>query len=112
MAAISSAYASARWICSALTVQTGELLEQSVKEARRVAATARRKARGRGARASSARRQRSTTACGEKITDRMISLADPDARPSRKGKLGKPTEFGYVAQIAEITRDAKTGPAA
>jgi IS5 family transposase len=41
---------------------------------------------------------------GEKITDRLISLADPDARPIRKGKLGKPTEFGYVAQIAEITR--------
>ncbi len=35
----------------ALTEQTGKLLEQSVKEARRLAATARRKARGRGARA-------------------------------------------------------------
>ena len=27
---------------------------------------------------------------GEKITDRLISLWDPDARPIRKGKLGKP----------------------
>ena len=35
----------------ALTEQTGELLAQSVKEARRLAATARRKARGRGAQA-------------------------------------------------------------
>jgi IS5 family transposase len=39
----------------------------------------------------------------------LISLADPDARPIRKGKLGKPTEFGYVAQIAEITPNTKTG---
>ena len=35
----------------ALTEQTGQLLAQSVKEARRLAATARRKARGRGAQA-------------------------------------------------------------
>ena len=30
----------------------------------------------------------------------LVSIADPDARPIRKGKLGKPTEFGYVAQSA------------
>jgi hypothetical protein len=35
----------------ALTEPTGELLQRSVKEARRLAATARRKARSRGARA-------------------------------------------------------------
>ncbi len=35
----------------ALTEETGQLLEQSVKEARRLATTARRKARGRGAQA-------------------------------------------------------------
>ena len=46
---------------------------------------------------------------GEKITDRLISLSDPDARPIRKGKLGKPNEFGYVAQIAEITPNTKRG---
>ena len=28
---------------------------------------------------------------GEPIKDRLVSLADPDARPIRKGKLGKPT---------------------
>ena len=39
----------------------------------------------------------------------MISLADPDARPIRKGKLSKPNEFGYVAQIAEITPNTKRG---
>jgi hypothetical protein len=30
---------------------------------------------------------------GEPITDRIVSLSDPDARPIR-GKLGKPNEFG------------------
>ncbi|HEX8158143.1 MAG TPA: transposase [Solirubrobacteraceae bacterium] len=108
----------------ALTEQTGELLKASVKEARRLAATARRKARGRGAQAKlrAARaidkladrcekvaKQIGQRVRGEKITDRLISLADPDARPIRKGKLGKPTEFGYVAQIAEITPNTKTG---
>ena len=28
---------------------------------------------------------------GEPIKDRIVSLHDPDARPIRKGKLGKPT---------------------
>ena len=35
----------------ALTAQTGKLLEQTIREARKLAATARRRARGRGARA-------------------------------------------------------------
>ena len=26
---------------------------------------------------------------------RLVSLHDPDARPIRKGRLGKPVEFGY-----------------
>jgi transposase, IS5 family len=34
---------------------------------------------------------------GEPITDWIISLSDSDARPIRKGKLGKPNEFGYVS---------------
>ena len=46
---------------------------------------------------------------GEKITDRLISLWDPDARPIRKGKLGKPNEYGYVDQLCEITANTKTG---
>ena len=46
---------------------------------------------------------------GEKITDRLVSIADPDARPIRKGKLGKPTEFGYVAQLAEVTENTRRG---
>ena len=46
---------------------------------------------------------------GLKITDRLVSIADPDARPIRKGKLGKPTEFGYVAQICEVTENTRKG---
>jgi IS5 family transposase len=35
------------------------------------------------------------------IGDRLVSLADPDARPIRKGKPGKATEFGYTVLLAE-----------
>ena len=85
-----------------LTEQTGRLLAKSVKEARRLAAEARRRARGRGAQAKlkAARKleeladrcekvveQIQKRVMGEKITDRLISLWDPDARPIRKGKL-------------------------
>jgi IS5 family transposase len=108
----------------ALTAQTGELLERSVKEARKLAASARRRARGRGARAKlkaaraleelADRCEKVTEQIrkrikGEKITDRLVSLWDPDARPIRKGKLGKPNEFGYVDQLCEITANTKTG---
>jgi transposase, IS5 family len=32
---------------------------------------------------------------------RLVSLHDADARPIRKGRLGKPVEFGYKAQIID-----------
>jgi IS5 family transposase len=35
-------------------------------------------------------------------------LQTPDARP-RKGKLGKPNEFGYIAQLAEVTPNTRRG---
>jgi len=88
-----------------LTEQTGELLEQSIKEARRLAAIARRRARGRDAKAklkAAASLEEMADRCekvagqirqrvkGEPIKDRIVSLADPDARPILKGKLGKP----------------------
>jgi hypothetical protein len=38
-----------------------------------------------------------------------VSLAAPDARPIRKGKFGKPNEFGYVAQLAEVTANTRRG---
>jgi IS5 family transposase len=34
-------------------------------------------------------------------SNRLVSLHDPDARPIRKGRLGKPVEFGYKAQMVD-----------
>jgi IS5 family transposase len=107
-----------------LTAEAGELLEHSITEARRVAAVARRKARGRGAnaklkaaasleeladRCEKVARQIRRRVAGEAITDRLVSLHDPDARPIRKGKLGKPNEFGFVSQLTEVTENTKPG---
>jgi IS5 family transposase len=36
-------------------------------------------------------------------TTRLVSLHEPDARPIRKGRLGKPVEFGYKAQVVDNT---------
>jgi IS5 family transposase len=38
------------------------------------------------------------------IADRLVSLADPDARPIRKGKPQHPTQFGYTMLVAEEER--------
>jgi transposase, IS5 family len=38
------------------------------------------------------------------IPDRLVSLSDPDARPIRRGKLGRPNEFGYICLLAEDER--------
>ena len=107
-----------------LTGETGELLGRSIKEARRLAGIARRRARGRGAHAklkAAAGLEEMADRCekvaaqirhrvaDEPITDRIVSLHDPDARPIRKGKLGKRTEFGFVSQLAEVTEHTKTG---
>ncbi len=46
---------------------------------------------------------------GEKITDRLVSIFDTDARPIRRGKLAHPNEFGYVVQFAEVTANTKKG---
>lgn len=108
-----------------LTRQAGQLLERSVREARALAREVRRHARGRGARPKLKAASRLTELAGrcervteqirkrlagERIADRLVSLSDPDARPIRKGKRGKPTEFGYVVQLCELTDN--TGPGA
>jgi len=108
----------------ALNAKAGRALGSSIGEARRLAAQARGAARGRGAQAKlhAARRleglaercqrvaiQIQQRVRGEQISDRLVSLSDPDARPIRKGKLGKPNEFGYVAQIAEVTANTRRG---
>jgi IS5 family transposase len=107
-----------------LTAKTGTLLKQSIAESRRLAASARKGARGRGAQSklrAAAKLERLADRCekvaeqikqrvaGEPIQDRLVSLSDPDARPIRKGKLGKPNEFGYVAQLAEVTENTRRG---
>jgi len=108
----------------ALTGECGKLAAASVTDARKVAGELRAAARGRGARAKLAATERlergierAEKVCeqirqrlaGEPIRDRLVSLADPDARPIRKGKAGKPTEFGSVHQIAEITPHTRKG---
>jgi transposase, IS5 family len=108
----------------AFNARAGRAMSRSVREARRLAAQARAAARGRGARAklrAAAELDQLAADCervaaqieqrlaGGKIADRIVSLADTDARPIRKGKLGKPNEFGYVAQIAEVTANTKRG---
>jgi transposase, IS5 family len=107
-----------------LTRQAGKLITRSIGEAKRLVLAARRRARSRGARAKLhqirrleqfiTRAQRvagqiNKRMRGEPISDRLASIFDPDARPIRKGKLGKPNEFGYVTQICEVTENTKRG---
>jgi IS5 family transposase len=107
-----------------LNAKAGQILGRSIGEARMLAAQARASARGRGAQAKlravrrleelADRCQRIATQIqqrsrGEPIADRLVSLSDPDARPIRKGKLGKPNEFGYVAQLAGVTAHTRRG---
>jgi IS5 family transposase len=107
-----------------LTAHSGALLAQSIAETRRLVVIARRRARGRGAKAklqAAARLEELADRCekvasqikqrvaGEPIKDRLVSISDPDARPIRKGKLGKPNEFGYVAQLCEVTENTRRG---
>jgi IS5 family transposase len=106
------------------TEQAGKLVERSIREAKRLVVVARSRARGRGAKAKLQqierlqmfieRAERVTEQIrkrlrGEPITDRLVSIFDPDARPIRKGKLGKPNEFGFVTQICEVTENTKPG---
>jgi transposase, IS5 family len=98
-----------------LTEQTGELLQRSITEARRLAQVARRRARGRGAatkRRAAERLEELAGRCekiasqirqrvnGEPITDRLVSLADPDARPTARASLGSRTSSGTSARSA------------
>src|SRR2546423_3100043 len=107
-----------------LTEQAGQLLSRSAREARRLALGARRRSRGPGAQAKLAaiarleeltdRAERVTgqikqRLAGEPIGDRLVSMFDPDARPSRKGKLAKPNEFGYLLQNRAVTHNTTRG---
>jgi transposase, IS5 family len=107
-----------------LNQQAGRLIARSATEATRLAAATHASARGRGAQTklrAAQELQELAVRCQRvaeqidrrvrnlKIIDRLVSISDPDARPIRKGKLGKPTEFGYVAQICEVTENTRKG---
>jgi IS5 family transposase len=105
----------------AINAEMAALAATAVKEARRVAANARRRLRSLGAGAPAkldriARDLEVTASRVERIAaqtrqcmegtipdgaTRLVSLHDPDARPIRKGRLGKPVEFGYKAQVVD-----------
>jgi transposase, IS5 family len=105
----------------AINADMAVLASKAVDEARRVAANARRTLRqlGDGASAKLGRIARDleiTASRVERIAEqtrqrlsgitpdgatRLVSLHDPDARPIRKGRLGKPVEFGYKAQVVD-----------
>jgi IS5 family transposase len=106
----------------AITGELAKLAELTVADARAVAVNARRSLARRSGEQTSGRVRRAleeidriaglaeqivaqtrTRLAGE-IPDganRAVSLHDPDARPIRKGRLGRPVEFGYKAQIAD-----------
>jgi transposase, IS5 family len=98
-----------------ITEECGDLLGKTVKEARRLVAhlQAGGEAQQTAATALAEHVERCERICeqirkrlaGERITDRLVSLHDPDARPICKGKLAKKTEFGYVQQICEVTQN-------
>ena len=107
-----------------LTGEAGELLAVSIREARRLADVLGQRARGRGARAKRAAAERLQRVCelaekvcaqielrlaGQPIKHRLVSITDPDARPIRKGKLNKPTEFGSVMQLTRLCENTRRG---
>lgn len=103
-----------------LTAEAGVLLERSVREARRALAavpettsTAARRTIERLeiliGQATTVIGQIATRVRAEPIGDRLVSFADPDARPVRKGKIATPTQFGYVSQLAELTGSTRRG---
>lgn len=105
----------------AITAEMADIAEASLVEARRVAANARRGLRRAGDGASGRARaklaeletliarleqvvaQTRLRAAGGTPTSatRLVSLHDPDARPIKKGRLGRPVEFGYLAQVLD-----------
>lgn len=105
----------------AITSQLADLAEATIVDARAVALNARRGLARRGGQTAG----RATRAIAEIDTTiialeaiiaqtrlrvagdtpagatRVVSLHDRDARPIRKGRLGKPVEFGFKAQVVD-----------
>ena len=105
----------------AINLDLAAIAERAVTEARAVVHNARRGLRragdagsaklaavidelertaGRVGRIAAQTRQRVSGVTPEGAT-RLVSLHDPDARPIAKGRLGKPVEFGYKAQVVD-----------
>jgi IS5 family transposase len=105
-----------------LNSELADVATTAVAETRRVVRNARRRLVSRGGAASA--RDRATIANLERLADRVeqvanqtrqrvvddaipdgatriVSLHDADARPIRKGRLGRPVEFGYKAQVVD-----------
>jgi transposase, IS5 family len=111
----------AKQVVFEVTGQVARLAEAQLADTRRVLAGARRAlARGRARPAGRLRAvvEELQTAIGrtQRVLDqantrlaggmpdgasRLVSLHDPDARPIRKGRIGRPVEFGYKAQILD-----------
>ena len=105
----------------AITAEVASIAEHTVTDARHVAANARRKVRSAGEQATGKTlallaELEHTAELVERIAaqtrirlagdtpdgaTRVVSLHDPDARPIAKGRLGRPVEFGYKAQVLD-----------
>ena len=105
----------------AITAEMADIAEKSLAEARQVAANARRGLRRAGQQAPGKAKatlveletlisrleqivaQSHLRLSGEipAGATRLVSLHDPDARPIMKGRVGKPVEFGYLAQVVD-----------
>jgi IS5 family transposase len=105
-----------------LNAELTQIARASIREAHAVIRNAKRRIRELGGRATGRQRAivndlASLSECLGRVADqtrqrvidgvtpsgttRVVSLHDPDARPIVKGRLGKPVEFGYKAQIVD-----------
>jgi IS5 family transposase len=108
----------ARGDLARLNTEMVHLAERTVREAVRVAGQARHQGKqltrraqrlvedletlaGRVAKVAAQTRQRVVDGETPEGASRIVSLHDPDARPIRKGRLGRPVEFGYKAQVVD-----------
>ena len=105
-----------------LNAELAQIAQRSIREVQAVIRNARRRVGQLGERASgrqraviddlitlSERLERVAAQTRQRVVDgvtpsgatRVVSLHDPDARPIAKGRLGRPVEFGYKAQIVD-----------
>jgi transposase, IS5 family len=111
----------AKQLVAKRTTELATLAEEAAADAARVARNARRALARAGGRASGKLTRlvadlettigRTSQVIGQARTrlaggtpsgaTRLVSLHDPDARPIVKGRLGKPVEFGYKAQVLD-----------